>query len=193
MSLEEGSSVAGVFWSNSPVVIITSGDGERVNGQIAVTVVTSSIVHSIPRLMIGIWKGNYTHEIITASESLVVHLLRRDQIDYVKQFGFYTGREVDKFSDIEYKTGETGSPIIQDSHSHAECRVINRMDGGDMSGFLVDVVDGDLRSREQWMTLAYFYNAAPSEWIMEYEQKLTKSIQYSMPIIRNIDYIPFKL
>lgn len=193
MSLEEGSSVASAFWSNSPVIIVTSAHDGRINGQIAVTAVTSSIVHSIPRLMVGIWKGNYTHSFITASNVLAVHLLRKDQVGYVRNFGFYTGRERDKFNDIDYKTGKTGSPVIEDTHSHAECRVINSMDGGDMTGFLVDVVDGKRRSREQWMTLSHFYSNAPAEWIMEYEKKLSKSIEYSLPIIRNIDHTPFNL
>lgn len=192
MSIQEGSSVASAFWSNSPVVVVTSALDGKINGQIAVTVVNSSIVHSIPRLMIGIWKGNYTHQFITGSNSLAVHLLRKDQIELVRNFGFYTGRERDKFSRISCRTGKTGSPVIPDTHSYAEGKVINRMDGGDMTGFLVDVVDGGLNSRDQWMTLAGFYSTAPVEWIMEYEEKLSKSIEYSLPIIRKIDYTPFK-
>ncbi len=192
MSIEEGSSVASAFWSNSPVVVVTSALNGEVNGQVAVTVVTSSIVHSIPRLMIGIWKGNYTHQFITGSNALAVHLLRKDQLGLVRNFGFYTGRERDKFSGVNYRVGKTGSPVIPDTHSYAEGKVINKMDGGDMTGFLVDVVDGELHSREEWMTLAGFYSSAPAEWIMEYEKKLSRSIEYSLPIIRNIDYTPFK-
>ncbi len=93
MSKEEGSAVVGAFWANSPVIAITSSWQGKVNGQIAVTAVTSSIVHEIPRLLVGIWKGNYTHEFITNSKAFTVHLLRRDQIKLVKNFGFYTGRE----------------------------------------------------------------------------------------------------
>lgn len=192
MSLEEGSSVASTFWSNSPVVIITSHHGEKINGQVAVTVITSSIVHRIPRLIVGIWKGNYTHQFISASNVMTVHLLRKDQISMVKNFGFYTGRELNKFRNVSYSKGITGCPVIQDTHSYSECRVINKMDGGDMTAFLVDVVDGSVNSNEDWMTLSYFYSSAPVEWIMEYEQKLSKSISYSMPIIRDIDYTPFK-
>ncbi|MEE8135972.1 MAG: flavin reductase family protein, partial [Thermodesulfobacteriota bacterium] len=144
MSREEGSAVAGAFWSNSPVIAITSAWEGKVNGQIAVTAVTSSIVHEIPRLLVGIWKANYTHEFITNSKAFTIHLLRRDQISLVKNFGFYTGREREKFENIEHKLGVTGSPILEDAHSYAECRVINAMDGGDMTAFLVSVVDGKI-------------------------------------------------
>ncbi len=192
MSLLEGSSVAGAFWTLSPVVAITSAWDGKVNGQIAVTVVTSSIVHEIPRLLVGIWKGNYTHEFIINSKAFTVHLLREDQIPLVKNFGFYTGRNRDKFVEITYSTGITGSPVLDDVHSFAECRVLNVMDGGDMTAFLVEVVDGGIVSSGKWMTLEYFYSTAPPEWIAEYGMKLSESVSLSMERIHNINYSAWK-
>lgn len=192
MSIQEGTAVTGAFWSNSPVVAITSAYNGKINGQIAVTVATSSIVSSIPRLIIGIWKGNYTHGFISNSKVLTIHLLKNDQFELVKNFGFYTGRERDKFSSVPYEIGITGSPIIEGTHSYAECKVINSMDGGDMTAFLVNVVDGKIKNRGHWMTLSDFYNFAPREWIAEYDLKLSRSIQFSLPIIDQIDYKPFK-
>ncbi len=192
MSREEGASVAGAFWTLSPVVVIASSMEDKVNAQIAVTAVTSSIVHTIPRLLVGIWKGNYTHEFITYSKAFTIHLLRKDQIGLVKNFGFYTGREKDKFEDISYSLGVTGSPVLDDAHSYAECEIINAMDGGDMTAFLVSVVDGGLLSGGAWMTLNDFYSNAPPEWVAEYGEKLSSSVSYSMDIIHNIDYTPWK-
>lgn len=188
MGKQEGSAVAGIFWSQSPVVAITSAWDGKINGQIAVTVVTSSVVHTIPRLIVGIWKGNYTHEFIYNSKKLCIHLLRRDQLELVKNFGFYTGRERNKFKDIAYETDVTGCPILLDCHSFAECEVINAMDGGDMTPFLVSVVNGGVKSNEQWLTLDYFYNYAPPQWIEEYSHKLSKSVEASLQCIHNIDY-----
>lgn len=191
MSKEEGSSVAGVFWSLSPVVAITSSFQGRVNAQIAVTVVTASIVHSFPRLLVGIWKGNYTHEFIIKSKAFAVHLLRKEQLEIVKDFGFYTGREREKLKNIPYHKGITGSPILKDAHSYADCRVINAMDGGDMTAFLVNVVDGGILNGGEWMTLDYFYYAAPPEWISEYGEKLSRSVAFSLDRIHKIDYTPW--
>jgi len=188
MGKQEGSAVAGIFWSQSPVVAITSAWDGKINGQIAVTVVTSSVVHTIPRLIVGIWKGNYTHEFIYNSKKLCIHLLRRDQLELVKNFGFYSGRERKKFKDIAYETDVTGCPILLDCHSFAECEVINAMDGGDMTPFLVSVVNGGVKSNEQWLTLDYFYNYAPPQWIEEYSHKLSKSVEASLQCIHNIDY-----
>ncbi len=191
MSKEEGRTVAGTFWTLSPVVAITSSWQDKVNAQIAVTVITASIVHTVPRLVVGIWKGNYTHEFIINSKSLTIHLLRKDQLDLVRNFGFYTGRDRKKLDNIPFKIGVTGSPILDDVHSYAECQVINTMDAGDMTAFLVDVVDGGIIGRGEWMTLDYFYYAAPQEWIAEYGEKLTRSVALSLDTIHNISYKPW--
>ena len=192
MSIEEGAAVAGAFWSYAPVVVITSSRGEEVNGQIAVTAVNSSIVHTIPRLLVGIWKGNYTHEFINASGAFTIHLLKKDQLSLVRNFGFYTGREKNKFENVEYVKGKTGSPVLADAHSYAECSVINAMDGGDMTAFLVSVVEGGIISGGDWMTLSDFYASAPPGWIAEYGEKLSRSVAFSLDIIHDIDYTPWK-
>lgn len=193
MSKQEGASVAGAFWSLAPVIAITSSWQGKVNAQIAVTAVTGSIVHSIPRLIVGIWKGNYTHELIIKSKAFAVHLLRQDQLDVVRNFGFYTGRDREKLKNIPHTSGITGSPILKDAHSYAECSVLNAMDGGDMTVFLVNVLDGKIMSgNEQWMTLSYFYSAAPPEWIAEYGEKLSRSVAFSLERIHKIDYTPWK-
>jgi len=192
MSIEEGSAVAGAFWANSPVMAITSSWDGKVNGQIAVTAVTSSIVHEIPRLLVGIWKANYTHEFITKSKAFTIHLLRREQVRLVKNFGFYTGREREKFENLDYELGVTGSPVLLDAHSYAECKVLNAMDGGDMTAFLVSVVDGKILNAGPWMTLNDFYTDAPPDWIAEYGEKLVHSVSSSMEIIHKIDYSPWE-
>ena len=192
MSISQGSAIAGIFWSYSPVVVITSEHEGKINGQVAVTVVTSSIVGSVPRLIVGIWKGNYTHSFIYNSGNLNIHLLKKDQFDLVKNFGFYTGREKDKFKNISFSPGTNNCPVVEGVHSYMECEVLNAMDGGDMTPFLVKVVNGKILESGSWMTLSDFYNFAPPEWIAEYDQKLAKSIEYSMPIIHNINYEPFK-
>lgn len=191
MGREEGASISGIFWSLAPVVAITSSWQGKVNAQIAVTVITASIVHSVPRLLVGIWKGNYTHGFIINSRAFAVHLLKKNQLQLVRDFGFYTGRERDKLKDIPYTLGVTRSPILKDAHSYVECRVINAMDAGDMTAFLVNVEDGGIKNGGEWMTLDYFYRAAPPEWIAEYGEKLSRSVAFSLERIHKIDYTPW--
>lgn len=190
--MNDASLFSGIFWHNSPVVIVTSKNEEKINGQVAVTVVTSSLVPSKPRLILGIWKKNFTQQFIINSKVLNLHLLNKDQIDLVKNFGFYTGREKDKFKNIPYSNGENDCPIIEGVHSYAECRVINAMDGGDMTVFLLSVEYGDVLSDSGWMTLNDFYSTAPQQWIDYYSSKVGESIEYSLQIIDKISHEPFE-
>lgn len=190
--MNEASSVAGIFWHDSPVVVITSRRGEETNGQVAVTLVTSSIVPAVPRLVVGIWKGNHTHGFITESRKLVVHLLGKEQTGLVRNFGFYSGRDRDKFSGVDRFRGKNGCPVLGDVHSYAECSVINAMDGGDMTAFLASVDYGEIVRGGDWMTLSDFYETAPEEWVAEYGRKLMESVRFSMPIIHDISREPFR-
>ena len=192
MSIEEASSVAGAFWALSPVVVVASSWGGEANAQIAVTAVTASIVHTVPRLIVRIWKKNYTHSFIINSNAFTVHLLRKDQLELVRNFGFCSGRDNDKLTNISYRYGITGSPVLRDVHSYAECKVINAMDGGDMTAFIADVVDGEVKSGDEWMTLNYFYSTAPPQWIAEYGERLSESVSFSLERIHNIDYSSWK-
>ena len=190
--MNEASSVAGIFWHDSPVVVITSRRGEETNGQVAVTLVTSSIVPAVPRLVVGIWKGNHTHGFITESRKLVVHLLGKEQTGLVRNFGFYSGRDRDKFSGVDRFRGKNGCPVLGDVHSYAESSVINAMDGGDMTAFLASVDYGEIVRGGDWMTLSDFYETAPEEWVAEYGLKLMESVRFSMPIIHDISREPFR-
>jgi len=190
--MNDASSISGIFWHNSPVVIITSRREDEINGQVAVTLVTSSIVHTVPRLLIGIWKGNHTHGFIMKSRNLVVHLLKKDQTPLVRNFGFYSGREKQKFTGIDHSQGKNGCPVLEGVHSYVECSVLNAMDGGDMTAFLVSSDYGEIVRGGNWMTLADFYALAPEEWVIEYGQKLMESVNFSMPIIHKIDHEAFQ-
>ncbi len=190
--MSDASSVSGIFWHNCPVVIITSRRENEINGQVAVTLVTCSIVHTVPRLLVGIWKGNHTHGFIMKSRNLVVHLLRKDQIALVRNFGFYSGREKQKFAGIDHFEGKNGCPVLNGTHSYAECSVLNAMDGGDMTAFLVSADYGEIVGGGEWMTLADFYSLAPEQWVIQYGQKLMESVNFSMPIIHKISHEPFQ-
>jgi len=41
------------------------------------------------------------------------------------------------------------------------------------------------------MTLDYFYRFAPQEWLLEYGENLSESVDYSMKIMNNISYTPW--
>jgi rubredoxin/flavin reductase (DIM6/NTAB) family NADH-FMN oxidoreductase RutF len=57
-----------------------------------------------------------THEYITDSRFFTVSILSQEApMSFIGNFGFKSGRNVDKFKGISYKTGQTGVPIILDN------------------------------------------------------------------------------
>ncbi len=155
-----------------PMCAVTAAHGDEAGGQIAVGVLSGSILPEHPRLLIQIWKANRTHDLIAASRAFAVHPLGADQADLVRQLGFRSGHDaVDKLAGLAWSRGVTGSPILAAPPGFVECRVVGTLDATDMTVFLGDVVAGEWRGGETPMVQAYeMIGAMPPEWQEEYRR-----------------------
>ncbi len=124
------------------VWLVTSAHAGQRNGLIATFVSPISIVPEIPRFAVALSKVHHTWTLVEASGVLAVHLLTVEQADLAFRFGMQTGREIDKFADVPYQTGITGSPLLTDAKGWLECRVEASFDTGDRTIYLVEVVAG---------------------------------------------------
>ncbi len=134
--------------------IVTSVKGDKINGQCANTVF--QITSEPGTVAIGINKSNYTHEFIQASGLVGISILGQHGHDLVRNFGYRSGRDEDKFAGISYHTGETGVPILGDCIAFLEGKVAQQMDCGTHTLFLLNILAGDLVSDNEPMTYAYF-------------------------------------
>lgn len=125
------------FWT--PLVAVTAAAGGRRSGQIAVSVHGGSIVPERPRLTAALWKRNLTHDLVGESGAFAVHLLRDDQDALVYRLGLRSGHDGDKLAGLVERDGFGGSPILAGCLAVYECRLLNAMDGGDMTVFLGQV------------------------------------------------------
>lgn len=130
-------------WLWTPIVAVTAAAAGRRSGQIAVSVHGASIVPDRPRLTVGLWKTNLTHDLVATSGAFAVHLLRDDQDELVYHLGLRSGRDIDKLATLDHAPGATGTPLLRDCLGLFECRVLNRMDGGDHTIFLGAVVHSE--------------------------------------------------
>ena len=126
----------------SPVTVVTSNFEGRVNGQVAVSISAASIVPDLPRVLVQIYKTNFSHGLISDSGVCTVNFLSPDQVEMIPVFGFVSGNEINKFDGIIYETGVTGCPILADTWGHFDIKIIDSMDAGDMTCFLGSVVAG---------------------------------------------------
>ena len=150
----------GQLWS--PIAAVTSRWRDRCNAQIAVGISGASIVPTMPRVIVQIYKRNYSHQLIYRSGAFALNFLRIDQLHYIKDFGLVSGREVDKLSGVPYEPKVSGSPILKDCWGYLDCHVVNAMDGGDMTCFLGEVIDGDTLSDSEPLWWRYSRTAIPA-------------------------------
>ncbi|MFC1942703.1 rubredoxin [Chloroflexota bacterium] len=136
--------VKALFKLGYGVYVVTSQKGDRINGQIANTVI--QVASEPPTVAVSINKNNLTHEFIKESHVFTASVLCEETpLTFIGQFGFKSGRDTNKFEGINYKIGETGAPIILDNAvSYLEARVTNEMDVGTHTIFVGEVVNADL-------------------------------------------------
>ena len=180
----------GNLWS--PICAVTSQWREKANAQIAVAIAAASIVPSLPRVLVQIYKTNYSHDLIHGSGAFALHFLRRDQLDLIKDFGLVSGRDKDKLAGVPYREGLSGSPVLNDCWGYLDCRVVNAMDGGDMTCFLADVLEGDTVAQSEPLWWRDARREIPAQWNQEWDQKIQGEIEISMQRMPNIQYGSWK-
>jgi flavin reductase (DIM6/NTAB) family NADH-FMN oxidoreductase RutF len=137
--------------------IIGSHQDGKLNGQIANTVF--QITSEPPTVAISINKQNLTHEYIKASKVFSASMLSQAApLPFIGGFGFKSGRDVDKLKNINYKVGQTGSPVVTDNvTAYLEAEVIQEIDAGTHTIFIGKVVAAEILNEEPCMTYEYYY------------------------------------
>ena len=175
----------------APIVAVTSRWQGKSNAQIAVSVGAASVVPEKPRVVVQIYKENYSWELIRSAGALALNFLRPDQLQLIKTFGLASGLTEDKMSGVAHRIGPTGSPILEDCWGYLECRVINAMDGGDMTCFLGEVVGGETISEDGPLWWPQARRVIPAEWNREWDTRINEQIQKSRQRMDQIDYTPW--
>ena len=94
--------------------VVCSKKGNKFNGQIANTIF--QVCSEPPVIAVAINRQNMTYEFIAQSKVFTGSILSQDTpLSYIGNFGFKSGREVDKFKEVQYKLGETQAPVVLDT------------------------------------------------------------------------------
>ncbi len=89
--------------------VVSSRRGDKLNGQIANTVF--QVTSEPPTIAVSINKQNLTHKFIEESKVFAVSILSKEApMQFIGHFGFKSGRDIDKFKNIDYKVGVSGAP-----------------------------------------------------------------------------------
>ncbi|MFH2070468.1 MAG: rubredoxin [Elusimicrobiota bacterium] len=134
------------------------GQPARFNGQVANTVF--QVTAEPPAMAVCINKKNLTHEYIRSSRVFSVSILDKETpLKFIGQFGFKSGREIDKFRDINFKTGITGAPVVlENSIGYLELELIDSIDVGTHTIFFGKTVAAEIIKEGEPMTYTCYHD-----------------------------------
>ena len=137
--------------------LITSKDGDQINGQIANTVF--QISSDPPTIAVSINKQNLTNDFIKKSGLFAVSVLREETpISLIGQFGFKSGRDMNKFADVNYRTTPRGLPyLVDDALAAIEAKLIQDVDAGTHTIFIGEITAAEVLKQGNPMTYAYYH------------------------------------
>jgi len=137
--------------------IVSAHHYQRLNGYISNTVF--QVTAEPAQLATCCSKQNFTCGLITASKSFSISVLGQSApATLIGLFGYKSGKDVNKFEEVSYKIGLTGSPIVLDSCiAYFECRVAQTVDLGTHLLFIGEVVESQqLKVDDVLMTYDYY-------------------------------------
>lgn len=137
--------------------VVCSKDDDKKNGQIANAIFQ---VTSEPQTVaISINKQNLTHEYIDKSKIFTASILSTEAtMKFIGNFGFKSGRDINKFQDVKFKLSKSGIPLVLDyTIACLEAKVINKIDVGTHTIFIGQVTDAEILTDGKPMTYEYYH------------------------------------
>lgn len=143
--------------------IVTASHGQEMSGLVATFVNTASLVPALPRLVTGLACHHYTWDLIRRSRSFAAHLVDEAQGDLIWRFGLASGRRIDKFADLAWRRGQTGSPILDNAMAWLDCAVEAELDIGDRTIYVAAALDGGVNRTGTPLTADRIFEIATPE------------------------------
>ena len=138
--------------------VVTSNEGKKDNGLIVNTVI--QLTDTPNRVAVNINKANYSHHVIKQTGMLNVNCLSTEApFSVFQQFGFQTGRSVDKFAGQTVHRSDNGL-VFLDKYINAfmSLKVEDYVDLGTHGMFICSVTEARVMSNQETMTYTYYQN-----------------------------------
>ena len=138
--------------------VVTSNDGKKDNGLIVNTV--TQVTNTPNRVAVTINKENYSHHIIQQTGIMNVNCLSVDApFKVFENFGFQSGRSVNKFADCTPLRSDNGLAFLpRYINSFMSLKVEQYVDLGTHGMFICSVTEARVLSDKETMTYTYYQN-----------------------------------
>ncbi|MCI8370842.1 MAG: MBL fold metallo-hydrolase [Lachnospiraceae bacterium] len=138
--------------------VVTSNDGKKDNGLIVNTV--TQVTNTPNRIAVTINKENYSHHVIQQNGIMNVNCLSVEAPFAVfENFGFQSGRNVDKFAELKPLHSDNGLAFLPKYiNSFMSLKVEQYVDLDTHGMFICSVTEARVLSDKETMTYTYYQN-----------------------------------
>lgn len=148
--------LSALFCIGYGLYVVTSRDAGRDNGLIVNTV--TQVTNTPNRIAVTINKSNYSHDVIKKTGIMNINCLSVDApFEIFKNFGFQSGRDVDKFADMEALHSDNGLAFLS-RHINAflSLQVEQYVDLDTHGMFICGITESRVISSAKTMTYTYY-------------------------------------
>ena len=138
--------------------VLTAKDGDKDNGCIVNTAIQAASAPN--QLSVCVNKANFTHDMIKKTGKFVVSIISQGAtFDLFKQFGFQSGRDVNKFDGFtDYARCENGiCYITKGTNAYISVTVNGTQDLGSHTMFVGTIDDMEVLSDQRSATYEYYF------------------------------------
>ena len=137
--------------------VVTCNDGKRDNGLILNSV--TQVTNTPNRVEVTINKDNYSHTVIKNTKKMNLCCLSVEApFDVFKQFGFQSGRDVDKFAGQEILRSDNGLVFLPKYiNAFMSLEVENYVDLGTHGMFICSIKEARVISEKPTMSYDYYF------------------------------------
>ena len=140
------------------VFMLSTKAGDKVNG--CITNTCMQVANSPTRVAISVLNTNYTCDLIKESGVFALSILDETvTFETIKYFGFQSGHDVDKMSELILPTDVNGVPYMGwQTCAVISCRVVSQTDLGSHMLFVAEVEDAQVINEHAPLTYADYQN-----------------------------------
>lgn len=115
------------LWASGVTVVTAQTDSLGLKGMTATSF--SSVSMDPPQVLVCINQSADTGDAILEGKTFAINILKAEQQEVSNQFAGGASQE-ERFANINWHKGETGSPIIDDALATIECTVVDQVLAG---------------------------------------------------------------
>ena len=125
---------------------ITGVIGENGEAKGFTTCWVSQVSFEPQQVIVAVQKEQHTHDLIESGGVFSLNFLDTSQEDLARKFTHPLEHEDGTVGGSPYTPGEaTGAPLFEETFAHLECRVVSKMETGDHTVYLGEVVAAHLK------------------------------------------------